>query len=179
MSVFGKIKDAIFGRHAEAAENPAGGQSGVNTSSGGAPAQPSTPASAPAAPQAAPSGASPEPQSSPAQPTAAPGAPAQQPASAGTAPQSKPAASASVDVERIMDQAVKAHGQKLDWRHSIVDMMKALDLDSSLSERKELAEELGYHGDANDSAEMNVWLHKALLKKLAENGGKVPADLTD
>ncbi|MIL09513.1 DUF3597 domain-containing protein, partial [Salmonella enterica subsp. enterica] len=69
--------------------------------------------------------------------------------------------------------------QKLEWRRSIVDLMKALDLDSSLANRKELAQELNYAGDTNDSATMNVWLHKALMKKLAENGGKVPADLAD
>lgn len=86
---------------------------------------------------------------------------------------------APVDVAAIMDAAVKKNGQKLDWRKSIVDMMKALDLDSSLSARKELADELGYTGDKNDSATMNVWLHKALMKALAENGGKVPADLLD
>jgi hypothetical protein len=74
---------------------------------------------------------------------------------------------------------VKSSGQKLDWRRSIVDLMKALDLDSSLSHRKELAKELNYTGDTNDSATMNVWLHKALMKKLAENGGKVPPDLAD
>ena len=74
---------------------------------------------------------------------------------------------------------MKKSGQKLDWRRSIVDLMKALDLDSSLSARKELAAELNYTGDMNDSATMNMWLHKALMKKLAENGGKVPAELTD
>jgi hypothetical protein len=87
--------------------------------------------------------------------------------------------SAPVDVAAVLDAAVKANGQKLDWRHSIVDMMKALDLDSSLSNRKELAAELHYTGDTSDSARMNMWLHKALMKKLAENGGKVPADLLD
>ena len=76
-----------------------------------------------------------------------------------------------------MEAAVKAKGQKLNWRTSIVDMMKALDLDSSLSARKELANELGYTGDTSDSATMNIWLHKALMKKLSENGGKVPSDL--
>lgn len=86
---------------------------------------------------------------------------------------------APVDVAAIMDAAVKKNGQKLDWRRSIVDMMKALDLDSGLSARKELADELGYTGDKNDSATMNVWLHKALMKALADNGGKVPADLLD
>ncbi|MGB3876138.1 MAG: DUF3597 domain-containing protein [Shinella zoogloeoides] len=85
----------------------------------------------------------------------------------------------SVDVAAVMDAAVEKNGQKLDWRRSIVDMMKALDLDSSLSARKELADELGYTGDKNDSATMNVWLHKALMKALADNGGKVPAELLD
>jgi hypothetical protein len=68
-------------------------------------------------------------------------------------------------------------GQKLDWRKSIVDLMKLLDLDSSLSARKELAQELGYTGDMKDSARMNVWLHKQVMQKLAENGGKVPESL--
>ncbi|GGE17358.1 hypothetical protein GCM10011390_40560 [Aureimonas endophytica] len=167
MSIFGKIKDAIFGHHAEAAEaqpqaggtgHAGGAQAGVNSSAG--PGQ--TPGTV--------------------QQTAASGAP---PVQAGTAPQAQPqtqaqvsgASARSVDVEAIMNAAVKKNGQPLDWRHSIVDMMKALDLDSSLAARKELAEELHYTGDKNDSAQMNVWLHKALMQKLAENGGKVPADL--
>ncbi|MBC2886653.1 DUF3597 domain-containing protein [Ochrobactrum sp. CM-21-5] len=93
-----------------------------------------------------------------------------------------PSASAStgaVDVAAVLEQAVAAKGQKLNWRTSIVDLMKALDLDSSLTARKELAKELGYTGDTGDSATMNIWLHKALMKKLAENGGKVPAELKD
>jgi hypothetical protein len=83
----------------------------------------------------------------------------------------------SVDVAPILDQAVAAKKEKLEWRTSIVDLMKALDLDSSLSERKALAKELNYSGDTNDSATMNIWLHKQIMIKLAENGGKVPADL--
>lgn len=98
-------------------------------------------------------------------------------ASAPTASANQP--KAVVDVAAVMDAAVKASGQKLDWRRSIVDMMKALDLDSSLAARKELADELNFPGDKNDSAAMNVWLHKALMKALAENGGKVPAELMD
>jgi hypothetical protein len=94
-----------------------------------------------------------------------------------SAPAAKPAPSSPVDVAAVMEAAVKAKGQKLNWRTSIVDMMKALDLDSSFSARKELAGELGYTGDTGDSAAMNIWLHKALMKKLADNGGKVPADL--
>ena len=74
---------------------------------------------------------------------------------------------------------MKSSGQKLNWKTSIVDLMKALGLDSSLSNRKELAQELGYTGDMNDSAAMNVWLHKQVIAKLKANGGKVPADLAD
>jgi hypothetical protein len=85
----------------------------------------------------------------------------------------------NVDVAAILDDAVAKNGQKLDWRRSIVDLMKALGMDASLAERKELADELGYTGDKGDSATMNMWLHKALLKALAENGGKVPAELLD
>ena len=69
------------------------------------------------------------------------------------------------------------NSEKLDWKKSIVDLMKLVGMDSSLSERKELAKELGYTGDMNDSAKMNVWLHKQVLHKLAENGGKVPQNL--
>ena len=89
------------------------------------------------------------------------------------------APSAPVDIASILDAAVKKSGQKLDWKHSIVDLMKALGMDASLSERKELAQELGYTGDAGDSAKMNIFLHKALLQKLAATGGKVPAELLD
>jgi hypothetical protein len=100
------------------------------------------------------------------------------PAPTASAPASTaPASTGSVDVASILDAAVKQNGQKLDWKRSIVDLLKALDLDSSLSARKELADELGYTGDTSDSATMNIWLHKAVIKKLSENGGKVPADL--
>ena len=71
------------------------------------------------------------------------------------------------------------NSQTLNWRTSIVDLMKLLDLDSSLTARKQLADELHYTGDKDDSATMNVWLHKQVIKKLEENGGKVPADLKD
>ena len=67
--------------------------------------------------------------------------------------------------------------QKLDWRHSIVDLMKLLGIDSSLNARKTLAQELHYTGDTSDSAAMNVWLHRQVMQKLAENGGKVPQEL--
>ena len=83
----------------------------------------------------------------------------------------------SVDVAPILDKAVAAKGEKLAWRTSIVDLMKALDIDSSLGARKELAKELGYSGDSNDSATMNIWLHKQVMAKLAANGGKLPPDI--
>jgi Domain of unknown function (DUF3597) len=91
------------------------------------------------------------------------------------APSSAPAR--TVDVAPILDKAVAAHKEKLEWRTSIVDLMKALDIDSSLSARKELAKELGYSGDTNDSASMNVWLHKQVMAKLAANGGKLPPEI--
>jgi Domain of unknown function (DUF3597) len=82
-----------------------------------------------------------------------------------------------VDVAPILDKAVAAKKEKLQWRTSIVDLMKALDIDSSLAARKELAKELGYTGDTSDSATMNVWLHKQVMAKLAANGGKLPSDI--
>ena len=97
-----------------------------------------------------------------ASPTAAPGAPPAQ----------------TVDVAAIVDKAAAATGEKLAWRTSIVDLMKALGLDSSLTARKQLASELKYTGDTNDSATMNVWLHKQIMGKLAANGGKLPGDIT-
>jgi len=86
-------------------------------------------------------------------------------------------AAATVDVAPILDKAVAAKGEKLAWRTSIVDLMKALDIDSSFAARKELAKELGYTGDSNDSASMNIWLHKQVMTKLAANGGKLPPDI--
>lgn len=84
-----------------------------------------------------------------------------------------------VDVEKVVSDLAAQKKEKLDWRKSIVDLMKVLDLDSSLKARQELAKELNYTGDMNDSAKMNIWLHKQVMNKLAENGGKVPADLKD
>ena len=132
MSIFSKIKDAIFGKKAEAATP--------------ATVTPVAPAEVPAGPAAA----------------AAP-----------TAPISE------VDVEAILAAEAAKVTQPLNWRTSIVDLMKLLDLDSSLTARKQLADELHYTGDKDDSATMNVWLHKALMKALADNGGKVPAELLD
>jgi hypothetical protein len=104
------------------------------------------------------------------------------PASGGAAPSSSasaaPAAPAqTVDVAAILDKAVAAKKEKLEWRTSIVDLMKALDIDSSLSARKDLAHELKYTGDTNDSATMNIWLHKQMMTQLAANGGKLPSDV--
>lgn len=82
-----------------------------------------------------------------------------------------------VDVEAVLEAMAAKNPQKLNWRTSIVDLMKLLDLDSSLANRKELAKELGYTGDMNASASMNIWLHKQVMKKLAESGGKVPESL--
>ncbi|CAN7531221.1 DUF3597 domain-containing protein [Rhizobium sp. LjRoot254] len=110
-------------------------------------------------------------------------------AAAGVQPVSKPAPiemaqnpatrPTEVDVAEQLDRAMRDRGEKLDWRHSIVDLMKALGMDASLQERKELAKELNYQGDMGDSAKMNMYLHKTLLQRLSENGGKVPADLLD
>lgn len=104
--------------------------------------------------------------------TPAPGA-----APAGSTPAAGAAPADSVDVAAILDKAVAAKGEKLEWKTSIVDLMKALDIDSSLTARKELAKELGYTGDTSDSASMNIWLHKQMMAKLAANGGKLPADI--
>ncbi len=93
----------------------------------------------------------------------------------GAAPGGAPAQ--TVDVAPILDKAVAAKGEKLEWRTSIVDLMKALDIDSSFAARKELAKELGYTGDSNDSASMNIWLHKQVMTKLAANGGKLPPEI--
>ncbi|HVF37322.1 MAG TPA: DUF3597 domain-containing protein [Sphingomicrobium sp.] len=85
-----------------------------------------------------------------------------------------------VDVEQVLTDIAKTKGNPdLNWRTSIVDLMKLLGLDSSLENRKELATELGYTGDKDGSAEMNIWLHKEVMRQLAANGGKVPANMTD
>ncbi len=176
MGIFDKIKDAIWGSDEPSKHNDtvAMGTQPKTASTAGTPS--ATPSSMPGSvpPNTAPKPAAPN------SPTAAPTPAAPTPTSAapGTAPSAKPGMS-GVDVEKKLDAAVAAKGQKLDWRHSIVDLMKALDLDSSLENRKELAKELNYTGDTSDSANMNIWLHKALMKKLAENGGTVPAGLAD
>jgi hypothetical protein len=111
--------------------------------------------------------------------TAGGSTPQQTPVSPSSAGGSAPVPPPNVDVAAVLDKAVAAKGQKLNWKTSIVDLMKALDLDSSLQVRQALAKELNYTGDTNDSAKMNVWLHGQVMKKVAENGGKVPADLKD
>ncbi len=92
-------------------------------------------------------------------------------------PAAAPAPAQQVDVAAILNGLAAKNSEKLDWKHSIVDLMKLVGMDSSLSARKELADDLHYSGDKSDSASMNIWLHKEVLKKLSENGGKVPADL--
>jgi hypothetical protein len=100
-------------------------------------------------------------------------------AQASSSPTATPASAPAqtVDVASVVDKQAAAKGEKLAWRTSIVDLMKALDLDSSLTARKQLAAELKYTGDTNDSASMNIWLHKQIMAKLAANGGKLPADI--
>ena len=149
MSIFGTILAKVFGGHHEA---PADGATPTAPSAGGAaPAGTPTP---PAAPTPASTAAS--------------------TASTGSAPSTAPS---SVDVAAVLDGMESKAGQTLDWRKSIVDLMKLLGLDSSLTARKDLASELHYTGDTNDSATMNIWLHKEVMRKFTENGGKVPADL--
>jgi hypothetical protein len=121
------------------------------------------------------------------------GAPANTPASpAPASPSAKPAASAapaapatpaaapaasSVDLASVLDKLAAKNPEKLDWKHSIVDLMKLVGMDSSLSARKELAHDLHYTGDTSDSASMNMWLHEEVMRQLAANGAKVPQDL--
>jgi hypothetical protein len=175
MSIFDRIKSAIFGHEARAStlDNVAA------TSQSGATAQAAQTAG-PGVTSAAAAGAG---ASGAVPPTAGAAAPASASATPSATPAAAPSpassASGPVDVAPILDAAVKKSGQKLDWKHSIVDLMKALGMDASLTERKELAKELGYTGDTGDSATMNMWLHRALMQKLAENGGKVPAELLD
>jgi hypothetical protein len=112
----------------------------------------------------------------------APGGP-QAPKTTGTTPAATPATPAAiseVDVVAQLEKRAAAHGEKLNWKTSIVDLMKLLDMDSSLAERKELAKELNAPADVmDDSAQMNMWLHKEVLKRIAANGGNVPANLLD
>ena len=120
--------------------------------------------------EAAPAASAPAPTAAPAAPQAAPAAPAAvAPAAAAPAPE--------VDVAGILDFMNDQKAQKLNWRTSIVDLMKLVGLESSLAERKELADELGYTGDKSDSASMNIWLHAQVIQKIKDNGGRLPTDL--
>jgi Domain of unknown function (DUF3597) len=147
MSIFGSIMSAIFGKSAEAKAG-----------------QPSA-----AAPGAAPS------QTTTSSPPSATGSSASAATSTPTGASAAP--SSPVDVAAVLGALAEQNKQKLNWRTSIVDLMKLLDLDSSLAARKQLAQELKFSGDMNDSASMNIWLHKQVMIKLAENGGKVPDEL--
>jgi len=173
VGIFDRIKQAILGQ-AHAAQQRGGGAS--------VPIGRTTAAGATAQSGSSLSGGKPTPSPVSTQPTTPPSgqiaspAPSQEQASAGASSISSPRA---VDIVPILDAAVTKSGQKLDWKRSIVDLMKAVGMDASLDERTELARELGYAGDAHDSARMNTFLHKALMKKLSENGGTVPADLLD
>jgi hypothetical protein len=109
-------------------------------------------------------------------PAPAPAAvPSPAPTAAAVAPQ--PAPAPEVDVAGILDFMNEQRPQKLNWRTSIVDLMKLIGMESSLAERKELADELGYSGDKSDSASMNIWLHKQVIQKIRDNGGQLPTDL--
>lgn len=126
----------------------------------------------------------PAPAPAPAAPAASgsPASAAPAPATPGTAPAQTPSAAkamSEVDVEQMLDGMAAKSSEKLNWKTSIVDLLKLLQLDSSLASRKELAKELHYTGDTNDSAAMNIWLHRQVMNKVAANGGKVPADLKD
>jgi hypothetical protein len=141
MSIFTRIKDAIFG-HASASQ-----------------AQPARPANQPPRPSAMPASAG-------------------NPASPANAKWERPAEPPQqVDVDHVLSGLAEKNPQKLNWQTSIVDLMKLLGIDSSLENRKELARELGFTGDTNDSASMNNWLHKRVMQELEKNGGKVPATL--
>ena len=117
--------------------------------------------------------------SAPAIQPSSPAAPSSTPAAspAPTASSAPAAPGAPVDVEATLTKLAAQNKEQLDWKHSIVDLMKLLNLDSSLAARKALATELHYTGDEHDTATMNVWLIKQVMQKLAENGGKVPAEL--
>ena len=146
MSIFSKIKSAIFGEHGPL------GSGHFGTPKADAPAPAPAPQTTAAQPAPTPTPAAPTPQAAPAQ---------------------------AVDVEAVLSGIASKKGSDLNWRTSIVDLMKLLDLDSSLDNRKELATELGYTGAKDGSAEMNLWLIKAVMRELAKNGGTVPANLKD
>jgi len=155
MSILGNIMASVLGRHQAPPSPPATAPSGEQRHA----SSPPTRTAASSAP--------------PTHTEQPPHAPIPTP----TPPHAAPAAAPQVDVAVVLDKLAKEAGQKLDWRTSIVDLMKLLKLDSSQAARKTLAKELNYTGDTKDSATMNVWLHKQVMAKLAQNGGKVPDDL--
>ena len=160
MGLFHTLMTKIFS-HADASVPAAGGGGTTTAAATSAPAGGTAPAAAPqrsSAPGAAPAASAPV-----AAPAPSPGA--------GTAP------AQSVDVAATLDALAKKNSEDLDWKHSIVDLMKLVGMDSSLSARKELAQDLHYTGDTSDSAAMNMWLHKEVMRKLSENGAKIPQDL--
>jgi hypothetical protein len=166
MGIFDKIKSAIWGDENEVAPEA--------RSTGDFPSNPTlTTGIAPEVATATPA-ANPTPSD-----IAASGAkPVSKPAEIQAAP--RPAASLTeIDVATQLDRAASVKGQDLNWRTSIVDLMKVVGMEASLQERKDLARELNYTGDTSDTATMNMWLHKQLMRKLAENGGKVPAEYLD
>ena len=136
------------------------------------------PAAVPAAAPAQPPGAAP-PATQSAAPVVAQASKTPAPATTAPPPAAPPPPPKPVDVTAILDGLAAKNPEKLDWKKSIVDLMKLVGMDSSFSARKELAKELNYTGDPNDSAAMNVWLHKQVLRKISENGGKVPKELLD
>jgi hypothetical protein len=158
MSIFSKIFDRIR-NHGQAA---APQQTGTATSTAQAGQTPSQPSPVQASQQNASAGQ---------QQSAAP----QQNAGAGQ--QNAGAGQQQVDVEAVLNAMAEKNPQKLNWRTSIVDLMKLVGMASTLAERKELADELGYQGDKSDTAAMNIWLHKQVMARMAANGGKVPANL--
>lgn len=99
--------------------------------------------------------------------------------SVATTPASTPAPVQEVDITPVLEGMAANAPEKLNWKTSIVDLMKLLGIDSSLAARKSLAQELHYSGALDGSAEMNLWLHKQVMNRVAANGGKVPADLKD
>jgi len=113
-------------------------------------------------------------QAPPAAPPGSPASPRAQAAQAAPAQATPGAGTTTVDIEAVLNKKAAQKHEKLNWHSSIVDLMKLVDLDPSLENRKSLAKELGYSGDTQDSASMNVWLHKEVMQKLAASGGKVP-----
>ena len=170
MSIFKSIMNGILGRHGP--EQVAAAPTGTT----GGPGRDNAPLSA--APDSAPDAPGHSHAQAPAAPPPVAGEPSPNPLSA--VPDSAPDArrhEEGVDVAAVLPRLQKDSGQNLDWRHSIVDLMKLVGIDSSLPARRELARELGYSSATDDTASMNIWLHKQVMTKLAENGGRVPDEL--